>query len=123
MAKKRKQKPQKKNIKKLNPNRFQKQDEQGLFSFDPIRRDILKWGLIAGAIGGLFIIQPPLWSKILGTFIVVVIANYHTRKATRRIAPWQAIILTYIGVFIAMVSMAAIGSVILSFLQTGGGNG
>ena len=118
MAKRRRQ--------KLNPNRFQKQDDQGLFSFDPVRREVFRWGLLAGATGGFFMLwQNSLWWPIVGVFAVVLISNYHIGKAARQIPRWHATIISFIGVFIAMFGVIILGSVILAYFQAGaaGANG
>lgn len=70
---------------KLDPNRFQQQDDKGLFSFDPIRRNTFKWGLAAGAIGGLLMVQVGTIWQILGVFAVVFISNYQIAQAAKRI--------------------------------------
>ena len=124
MAKKRKPKAQKKNSKKLNPNRFQQQDDNSLFSFDPLRRDLLKWGLIAGAAGGLFMIRQDsiIWS-IVGVAIVVFVSNYHISRASQKIPRVHATVMSFLGVFMGMFGVIIVGTVVLAYLQTGGTSG
>lgn len=109
----------KKKRSKLDPNRFQQQDDGRLFSFDPIRRDLFKWGLIAGAAGGLFMMRPEILWQIVGVAAVVFISNYHINKASRRIPRWHATIIAFIGVFIAMFGVIIAGTIIISYLQAG----
>lgn len=106
---------------RIDPNRFQKQDEQKLFALDPIRRDVILWGLIAGAAGGFFMLQPQIVWQIVGVFTAVFISNYRISRAARRIPRWHAAVLSFIGMAIAMFSMLIIGSAIGAFYQTGGG--
>ena len=110
MAKKRK--------KKLNPNRFQQQDDKGIFSFDPVRRNLFIWGLVAGGTGGFFMLRQDtiIW-PIVGVFAVVFIANYQINKAARRIPRFQATIISFAGVMIAMFGVIVLGTVILAFFQ------
>ena len=124
MAKKRRSKSQKKSGKKLDPKRFQKQDENRLFSFDPIRRDLFKWGLIAGAAGGLFMIRQDsiVWS-IVGVAIVVFMSNYHIGKASQRIPRLHATVMSFLGVVIAMFGVIILGTIVVAYLQGGGGSG
>ena len=102
---------------KKDSNRSQKQDDKGLFSFDPIRRDVFKWGLIAGAVGGFFILRPEIFWQIMGVFAVVFITNYRIAKAARRIPRWHATIVSFIGVMIAMFGVIGLGTIILAFFQ------
>jgi hypothetical protein len=107
--------------KKTNPNRFQKLDDQRLFAFDPIRRSVFTWGLIAGAIGGLFIVQANLLWQFVGVFSVVFISNHHITKASRRIPRWHATILSFVGVTLAIFSVILVGSVVIAYYRTAGG--
>lgn len=105
---------------KLNPNRFQKQAEGGLFSFDPVRRQVLLWGLLAGALGAFFMIQAQLWWQIVGVFIVVFVSNYHINRAARLIPRWQATVLSFAGALVAIMVVSVVGTLVLAYLQ---GNG
>jgi hypothetical protein len=100
---------------KLNPNRFQQQDTKGLFSFDPIRRNVLQWGAVAGAAGGLLMIQPQLVWQILGVLIVVLLANYHISKAAQLIPRWQATVISFVGVTIAMFGAIMLGTLVMAY--------
>jgi hypothetical protein len=104
---------------KLDPNRFKKDDEKGLFSFDPIRRRVLLWGVIAGASGGFFMLRPEVVSQLLGVFIVVLVSNYHINKAARRIPRWHATILSFAGVIVSMFSVILVGNLLIATLQAG----
>jgi hypothetical protein len=105
---------------RLDPKRFQPKDDKGLFSFDPIRRYVFKWGLIAGATGGLFMLRSEFVWQLIGVFAVVFISNYHINKAAQRIPRWHATIVSFIGVLIGMFGVILLGSVIMVYLQTGG---
>jgi hypothetical protein len=102
---------------KINPNRFQTKDDKGIFSFDPIRRDVFKWGLVAGAVGGFFMLRPEIFWQIIGVFAVVFISNYHIAKAARRIPRWHATIVSFLGVIIALFGVIILGTIILTYLQ------
>ena len=102
---------------KLNQNRFQKEPEQGLFSFDPIRKNLLKWGAIAGGAGGLLMIHPSIFWQIAGVLVVVMVSNYHINKAARRIPRWHAVVTSFAGVIVAMFSVIIAGTIILTYLQ------
>ena len=106
---------------KFDPNRFQQQDSSSLFSFDPIRRDVLKWGAIAGACGGFLMIQPQVVWQIIGVFIIVFGANYHISKASHRIPRWQATVISFIGVIAAMFGVIIVGTIIMAYYQPAGG--
>jgi hypothetical protein len=106
---------------KFDPNRFQKKDNKSLLSFDPIRRDVLIWGIIAGTVGGFLMIQQQLVWQILGVFVVVFVANYHISKATRYIPRWQATILSFIGMSLAMFGVIVIGTIIIAYFNPAGG--
>jgi hypothetical protein len=108
---------------KSGPNRFQQQDSSSLFSFDPIRRDLLKWGAISGASGGFLMIQPGVVWQIIGVFIIVFVANYHISKAAGRIPRWQATVISFLGVLVAMFGVIIIGTIILAYYQPGGVSG
>ena len=104
----------------MDPNRFKKQDDKGLFSFDPVRRNLFKWGIIAGAAGGLFMLwQDWIW-QIVGVFTVVLISNHHINKAAQRIPRWHATIISFLGVMVALFSVIAIGNLLTAYLQSGG---
>jgi hypothetical protein len=105
---------------KLDPNRFQQQDQGGLFSFDPVRRQVLLWGLIAGAVGAFLMIQTQLWWQILGVLVVVFVSNYHINRAARRIPRWQATALSFAGVLAALIVVSVAGTLVQVYLQ---GNG
>lgn len=102
---------------KLKQNRFQKEPEQGLFSFDPIRQHLLKWGAIAGGAGGLLMIQTSIFWQIAGVFVVVMISNYHINRAARRIPRWHAVFASFAGVIVAMFGVIIVGTMILTYLQ------
>lgn len=105
---------------KLDPNRFQQQDQSGLFSFDPVRRQALLWGLIAGAIGAFLMIQMQVWWQIMGVLVVVFVSNYHINRAARRIPRWQATVLSFAGVLVALMVVTVVGTLVLVYFQ---GNG
>lgn|GEM_PF-1922278 len=108
--------------KKLNPNRFQKVDDNKLFSFDPVRRDAFKWGTIAGGVGGFFMLwQDSIFWPIVGVSAIVFITNYHIGKASQRIPRWHATIIAFLGVIVAMFGVIIIGTIVLAFLQYEGG--
>lgn len=102
---------------KLDPNRFQKKDENGMFSFDPIRRELFKWGLIAGGIGGALMLNPNIFWQIMGVLAVVFISNHHINKAARRIPRWHAVINSFLGVILAMFGVIFLGSMIIAYVQ------
>jgi hypothetical protein len=106
---------------KVNPNRFQKQDQSGLFSFDPVRRDVLKWGVIAGAVGGVFMLQRGLLWQIVGIFAIVFISNYHISRAARRMPRWHAAIYSFVGMMAAFLAITMAGTAVLAYLGPGGG--
>lgn len=106
---------------KVNPNRFQKQDQASLFSFDPIRRDLLKWGFIAGAVGGLFMLQQGLLWQIVGVFAIVFISNHHISRAARRIPRWHAAIISFLGMMVAVFAVILVGTTLLAYFGTTGG--
>lgn len=106
---------------KVDPNRFQKQDQQSLFSFDPARRYVLKWGGIAGAVGGVFMLQQGLLWQIVGVFAIVFISNYHISRAARRIPRWHAAIFSFVGMMIAFLVITMAGTAMLAYLGPDGG--
>ncbi len=106
--------------KKLNPNRFQKQDDKGLLSFDPIRREVFIWGLVAGAAAGFFMIRQEILWQILGVIVIVLISNRQIEKASRRIPRWHAVIFSFVGVMIALLATVFIGTIIANYFQWGG---
>jgi hypothetical protein len=106
---------------KNEPNRLQKKDKSGLFSFDPVRRDVLIWGIIAGTAGGFLMIQQQLVWQILGVFVVVFVANYHISKAARYIPRWQAALLSFIGMSLAMFGVIVMGTIIIAYFSPAGG--
>lgn len=103
--------------KKLDPNRFQKQDDKGILSFDPVRRSAFLWGLLAGAVGGFFMLRQDtiIW-PIIGVFAVVLISNYQINKVSRRIPRFQATIISFAGVMIAMFAVIIVGTIVLAFI-------
>ncbi len=105
---------------KNDPNRFKTSKPQGLFSFDPIRRNVFIWGLVAGAVGGFFIIQQQVIWQIAGVLSSVFIANYHITQAARRIPRWQAAVISFIGMALAMFTLIIVGSLIIA-ARLGGG--
>jgi uncharacterized membrane protein len=105
---------------RLDPNRFKKQDDNGLFSFDPIRRNLFKWGIIAGAAGGFFMLwQDWIW-QIVGVFTVVLISNHHINKAAKRIPRWHATIVSFLAVMVTLFVVIALGNLMMTYLTTGG---
>jgi hypothetical protein len=106
---------------KSDPNRFQQQDNNSLFSFDPIRRNVLKWGTIAGASGGFLMIQQQVVWQIIGVFIIVFMANYHISKAAQRIPRWQATLISFAGVIAAMFGVIIVGTIVMAYYQPAGG--
>lgn len=108
---------------KLNPNRFQQQDGKGLFSFDPVRRNLFKWGMIAGVAGGVFMFQDNLIVQIVGVFIIVAISNHHINKASRRIPRWHAALISFLGVIVALFVVVLAGTIIRAYFMVTGGNG
>ena len=102
----------------LNQNRFQKESEQKLFSLDATRRNLLKWGAIAGGLGGFFMIQPAIVWQIVGVFIVVLVSNYHINRAAQRIPRWHAVVTSFAGVIVSMFSVIVIGTIILNLPST-----
>ena len=106
--------------KKLNPNRFKQSDDKGLFSFDPLRRQVFIWGLVAGASGGVCMLRPEFFWQIVGLFLVVIISNYHINKASRQIPRLHATVWSFAGVLLAMFGVIITGTIIIAFLQAGG---
>ncbi|MCB0164486.1 MAG: hypothetical protein KDI79_09685 [Anaerolineae bacterium] len=104
---------------RLDPNRFQQEDDKGLFSFDPIRRNTFKWGLVAGAVGGFLMVQVGTIWQILGVFAVVFISNYHIAQAAKRIPRWHATVISLAGAMIAMFTIIAVMTVVLLYFQGG----
>lgn len=104
---------------RINPNRFKQQDDKGLFSFDPIRRRLFKWGMIAGAAGGFFMLRPEIVWQIVGVFIVVLISNYHINRASRQIPRWQATIISFLGAMAAIMLVVFVGTVAITYLGRG----
>lgn len=102
---------------KLDPNRFKTEDQNGMFSFDPIRRGLFKWGLIAGGLGGALMLNPSIFWQIMGVLVVVSISNHHINKAARRIPRWHAVINSFLGVMLGMFGMILLGSMIIAYLQ------
>jgi uncharacterized membrane protein len=102
---------------KLDPNRFKQNDEKGIFSFDPIRRDVFKWGLIGGGIGGALMLNAGIFWQIMGVLAVVFISNHHINKAARRIPRWHAVINSFLGVMLAMFGVILLGSMAIAYVQ------
>ena len=102
-----------------NPNRFQKQDDKSLFSFDPLRRTALMWGLVAGVVGGLCMLRPEFFWQIVGVFLVVGVSNYHISRASRHMPRLHVTIWTFAGVMVAMFSVIMVGTIILAFMRAG----
>lgn len=91
-------------------------DQKGIFGLNPIQQDVLKWGLVAGAAGGLFIIQGRIVWQIVGVFAAVFISNYQITKAAHYIPRWQATAISFIGMIVAMLGVSIIGTVLLAYL-------
>jgi hypothetical protein len=106
---------------KTNPNRFQKQDEQRLFTFDPVRRNVLLWGVATGAVGGLFMLQQGLLWQLVGVFAIVFISNYHISRAARRIPRWHAAIFSFVGMMVAVFAIVLVGTTLMVYFGTSGG--
>jgi len=105
---------------RYTPNRPQQKDDKGLLSFDPLRRNVFKWGLIAGAAGGLFMLRPEFIWQVVGVLLVVFIANYHINKAAQRISRWHATFASFLGVMIGMFGVIIIGTLIMVYFEAGG---
>jgi hypothetical protein len=104
---------------KLNPNRFQKKPaEQRFFSFDPVRKNLFRWGLVAGAAGGPFLVQPGLVWQIVGFVVIFLISNYHVNRAAQRIPRWHAVFFSLAGAMLAMFVIVTIGSILIAYSQT-----
>ncbi|MDX1520100.1 MAG: hypothetical protein R3264_00555 [Anaerolineae bacterium] len=102
---------------KMNPNRFQKHDDSArLFAFDPLRQDLIKWGLVAGGLGGIFLIQQGLIWQIVGLVIIVFTTNSRINRAAERIPRWHAVINSFIGVLVAMFVVVMLGTIVLAYL-------
>jgi hypothetical protein len=113
---------------KLDPNRFKKEmkieiDDLGMFSFDPIRQELFKWGLVSGIMGSLFTIRPELWAKVFGIIIIVVVCNYHIAKASHRIPRWHAVVVTFIGLLASIPIVMIVNAVTKTALVLYGGGG
>jgi hypothetical protein len=106
---------------KLNPKRFQKKNDQGLFSFDPIRRNLMKWGAFAGIAGGFLILFDGVVWQIVGVFTVVIVVNYHISKASRGIPRLHATVNSFIGVVVGLFGVILLGTLILTFYRSAGG--
>jgi hypothetical protein len=103
-----------------DPHRLQKSDQQSLFAFDPIRKGLLKWGTVAGGLGGFFMVQrASLFWQIVGVLLIVLITNYQINKAARYIPRWHAVINAFLGVFLAMFAVIIVGTIILTMLNNG----
>lgn len=108
---------------KLDPNRFKQPNEKGLLSFDPIRRNAFMWGLIAGVVGGFFMLRPETIWQVAGVFAVVFIANYHITKAARHIPRWHAAVMSLTGAMIGMFGIIILGTILIATLQLNGPGG
>jgi hypothetical protein len=106
--------------KRRQPNPFEQQEDKGLFSFDPARRYALKWGLIAGLAGGIFMIQPEAYFwQLVGVVIVILISNYHIGRASQWIPRWHATIMTMLGAALGMFGIIIVGTIVPTYLQAG----
>lgn len=101
---------------KLSPNRFQEEAEQRFFSLDPTRRNLLKWGAVAGGLGSLFILQQSLVWQIIGFLIIFFISNYQVDRAARLIPRWHAVLYSLAGAMAAMIIVITLGGLILANL-------
>jgi hypothetical protein len=113
---------------KIDPNRFKKSkprqvptDNKGMFAFDPIRRDVMMWGFIAGAAGGAVLLIEQLFAQIAGVFIVVLVSNYRINHAAKQISRWHATINSFIGVTAGLILAIAVGTVVISIISARGG--
>ncbi len=102
--------------KKRRPNSQSiQQNNNNLFSFDSIRRDVLLWGGGAGVIGGIFMVQQQMVWQLLGVFVIVFFANFQISRAARRIPRWQAAALSFIGLSTAMFAVIVVGTLIMAY--------
>ena len=63
-----------------------------------------------------------VWS-IVGVAIVVFMSNYHIGKASQRIPRLHATVMSFLGVVIAMFGVIILGTIVVAYLQGGGGSG
>jgi hypothetical protein len=113
---------------KVDPNRFKQSkrtpaptDNKGMFAFDPIRRDVMLWGFMAGAAGGAVLLIEHLFAQIAGVFIVVLVSNYRINQASQQISRWHATINSFIGVTAGLILAIGVGTVVISILSARGG--
>ncbi len=97
-----------------NSNRFKQPPSQKFLSFDPIRQNLFKVGLVAGALGGLFFIPNTLFWQVIGFLIIFFISNYYVNKAAQLIPRWHAIIFSLVGAMLAMMVVITIGTIVLT---------
>jgi|JFJP01.1.fsa_nt_gi hypothetical protein len=103
---------------KLDPNRFKKEaqlDKLGMFSFDPIRRELFIKGLLVGASGSFFMLRPEFLWQMIGMGMVVMISNYHIQQGAQRISRWHAIVMTFTGLMLGMFAVLTIGNIAVAF--------
>lgn len=103
----------------LDPNRFQKKGEQRFLALDPTRKELLKWGIVAGVVGGFFLIQNGFIWQILGFLAIFFISSFQIDKAARRIPRWHAVLFSLFGTMPAMLLVIIIGNLILAYLGDG----
>jgi hypothetical protein len=104
---------------RLDPNRFQKPDEQKFLTFDMPRIRVFVWGIIAGIIGGIFALKADIAWTVVGVLIMVTLSNHHINFASRTIPRWHAVIYSFVGLMLGLVTTATIGAITISYLGWG----
>ena len=66
-------------------------------------------------------IQEQIAWQISGLFVVLFVANYHIAKAARYIPRWQAAVVSFTGVILAIVGVVIISALILAASGSAGG--
>lgn len=66
-------------------------------------------------------IQEQIAWQIVGLFVVLFVGNYHVAKAARYIPRWQAALVSFIGVIIALVGVIIISALVLASYGSAGG--
>jgi hypothetical protein len=82
------------------------------------RKNLFRWGLVAGAAGGPFLVQPGLVWQIVGFVVIFLISNYHVNRAAQRIPRWHAVFFSLAGAMLAMFVIVTIGSILIAYSQT-----
>ncbi len=104
---------------KLNPKRFQTPADQKFFTFDKIRINLFLWGMVAGAFGGFFALKSGFVWQVAGIFAMVFISNYHINKAARQIPRWHAAVFSFVGLMLALLTVAILGALAISYFGLG----